>query len=110
VFIAGGEGSPRRVGELDEGMVYESRVGDVFTLGAPSWRIEDITRDQVIVTPAPGHTGRLRFWSAGAAGSTYGWVQAIRASRRGAHANPALTTRTDVWAKENLRSFLLERY
>ncbi|MDN6274470.1 MAG: DEAD/DEAH box helicase, partial [Corynebacterium casei] len=45
VFIAGGEGAPRRVGELDEEMVYESRVGDVFTLGASSWRIEDITRD-----------------------------------------------------------------
>ena len=54
---------PRRVGELDEEMVYESRVGDIFTLGATSWRIEEITRDQVIVTPAPGHTGRLPFWN-----------------------------------------------
>ena len=61
VFLAG-EGAGRRVGELDEEMVYESRVGDVFALGATSWRIEDITHDQVLVTPAPGIPGRLPFW------------------------------------------------
>ncbi|MFR9673419.1 ATP-dependent helicase [Streptomyces sp. TR06-5] len=64
VFLAGTD--PRkgggRVGELDEEMVYESRVGDVFTLGTTSWRIEDITRDRVLVTPAPGLAGRLPFW------------------------------------------------
>ena len=53
---------PRRVGELDEEMVYESRVGDVFVLGATSWRIEDITPDRVLVTPAPGQPGKLPFW------------------------------------------------
>lgn len=52
----------RRVGELDEEMVYESRVNDVITLGATSWRIEQITHDQVIVTPAPGRSARLPFW------------------------------------------------
>ncbi|MGB7684417.1 MAG: DEAD/DEAH box helicase, partial [Solirubrobacterales bacterium] len=52
----------RRVGELDEEMVYESRVGDIFALGATSWRIEDITHDRVLVTPAPGIPGRLPFW------------------------------------------------
>ncbi|MCC2592446.1 ATP-dependent helicase [Tessaracoccus sp. OS52] len=62
VFLAGEEGPGRRVGELDEEMVYESRVGDVFTLGASSWRIVEITREQVLVIPAPGHTGRLPFW------------------------------------------------
>ena len=62
VFLAGDEQGARRVGELDEEMVYESRVGDVFTLGASSWRIEEITRDQVRVSPAPGNTGRLPFW------------------------------------------------
>ena len=65
LYTGSGEGSggaPRRVGELDEEMVYESRVGDVFTLGATSWRIEDITRDQVLVTPAPGQVARLPFW------------------------------------------------
>ncbi|MDP9184045.1 MAG: DEAD/DEAH box helicase, partial [Actinomycetota bacterium] len=53
-----------RVGELDEECVYESRRGEVFLLGASSWRIEDITRDRVIVTPAPGEHGKLPFWKA----------------------------------------------
>lgn len=52
----------RRVGELDEEMVHESRVNDVITLGATSWRIEQITHDQVVVTPAPGRSARLPFW------------------------------------------------
>ncbi|MDT9592581.1 ATP-dependent helicase [Nocardioides zeae] len=70
VFLVGAEaGSPgRRVGELDEEMVYESRVGDVFALGATSWRIEDITHDRVLVTPAPGVPGRLPFWRGDAPG------------------------------------------
>jgi ATP-dependent Lhr-like helicase len=63
VFLASDTGKqPRRVGELDEEMVYESRVGDVFVLGASSWRIEDITPDRVLVTPAPGQPGKLPFW------------------------------------------------
>jgi ATP-dependent Lhr-like helicase len=64
VFMIGGEpGSPgRRVGELDEEMVYESRVGDVFALGTTSWRIEDITHDQVLVSPAFGVPGKVPFW------------------------------------------------
>ncbi|HET9895546.1 MAG TPA: DEAD/DEAH box helicase [Streptosporangiaceae bacterium] len=62
VFLAGDSRHSRRVGELDEEMVYESRVGDVFVLGASSWRIEDITADQVIVSPAPGQPGKLPFW------------------------------------------------
>ncbi|MDP9443366.1 MAG: DEAD/DEAH box helicase, partial [Actinomycetota bacterium] len=60
VFLVGERAS--RVGELDEEMVYESRVGDVFALGATSWRIEDITHDRVLVSPAPGQPGRLPFW------------------------------------------------
>ena len=60
VFLVGEKAS--RVGELDEEMVYESRVGDIFALGATSWRIEDITHDRVLVTPAPGIPGRLPFW------------------------------------------------
>ncbi|WP_414637653.1 Lhr family ATP-dependent helicase, partial [Actinomycetospora sp.] len=65
VFLPAAEESaraPRRVGELDEEMVYESRVGDVFVLGASSWRIEDITPDRVLVLPAPGQPGKLPFW------------------------------------------------
>jgi ATP-dependent Lhr-like helicase len=63
VFLASDNNrQPRRVGELDEEMVYESRVSDVFVLGASSWRIEDITPDRVLVTPAPGQPGKLPFW------------------------------------------------
>ena len=69
VFLeGGGEGSPdgrgggRRVGELDEEMVFESRVGEVFVLGASSWRIVEITRDRVLVAPAPGEPGKMPFW------------------------------------------------
>ena len=62
-----GEGGPR-VGELDEEMVYESRKGDVIQLGASSWRIEEITRDRVLVSPAPGEAGRLPFWRGDAPG------------------------------------------
>jgi ATP-dependent Lhr-like helicase len=51
-----------RVGELDEEMVYESRVGETFLLGASTWRIEDITFDRVVVTPAPGQPGKMPFW------------------------------------------------
>lgn len=56
------EGTGRRVGELDEEMVYESRTGEIFSLGASSWRIEQITHDRVLVTPAPGQPGKLPFW------------------------------------------------
>jgi ATP-dependent helicase Lhr and Lhr-like helicase len=65
VFLADGEAEGRggrRVGELDEEMVFESRVGEVFVLGASSWRIAEITRDRVLVTPAPGEPGKTPFW------------------------------------------------
>jgi ATP-dependent Lhr-like helicase len=69
VFLPAGDSKqPRRVGELDEEMVYESRVGDVFVLGASSWRIEDITPDRVLVLPAPGQPGKLPFWHGDTAG------------------------------------------
>jgi len=61
VFLAG-QDKPVRVGELDEEMVFESREGDVFLLGASSWRIEEITHDRVLVSPAPGVPGRMPFW------------------------------------------------
>ena len=64
VFLADAEGSGRRVGELDEEMVFESRVGEVFVLGASSWRITEITRDRVLVVPAPGEPGKTPFWKA----------------------------------------------
>jgi ATP-dependent helicase Lhr and Lhr-like helicase len=61
VFLAGTE--PKvRVGELDEEMVFETNPGDVFLLGASSWRVQDITYDSVFVVPAPGEPGRMPFW------------------------------------------------
>jgi ATP-dependent Lhr-like helicase len=59
VFVAG---DGPRLGELDEEMVYETRKGDLIVLGASTWRIEEITRDKVVVSPAPGEPGRLPFW------------------------------------------------
>ncbi len=63
VFLASDDGTTAsRVGELDEEMVFETNPGDVFLLGASSWRVVDITRDRVIVVPAPGEPGRMPFW------------------------------------------------
>ncbi|QQG98267.1 ATP-dependent helicase [Mycobacteroides chelonae] len=68
-MYAGAEGEkPSRVGELDEEMVYESRPGDVISLGATSWRITEITHERVIVVPAFGQPGRLPFWRGDAVG------------------------------------------
>lgn len=63
VYLVGNDGETSgRVGELDEEMVFECRPGDVFLLGASSWRVMDITRDRVLVVPAPGEPGRMPFW------------------------------------------------
>jgi ATP-dependent Lhr-like helicase len=67
VFLAGAE-RPVRVGELDEEMVFESQVGETFTLGASTWRIEEITHDRVLVSPAPGEPGKMPFWHGDQAG------------------------------------------
>ena len=64
VFLAGAAKGTARVGELDEEMVFESRVGETFVLGASSWRIEEITHDRVLVSPAPGEPGKMPFWKA----------------------------------------------
>jgi ATP-dependent helicase Lhr and Lhr-like helicase len=68
VFLLGERGPGARVGELDEEMVFESRVGETFLLGASTWRIEEITHDRVLVSPAPGEPGKMPFWKADAAG------------------------------------------
>lgn len=68
VYLATGDEKPSRVGELDEEMVYESRPGDVISLGATSWRISEITHDRVLVLPAPGEPARLPFWRGDAVG------------------------------------------
>ena len=68
VFLLGAAPGAARVGELDEEMVFESRVGETFVLGASSWRIEEITHDRVLVTPAPGEPGKMPFWKGDRAG------------------------------------------
>src|SRR4051812_18376564 len=116
VFLVGGEGPGRRVGELDEEMVYESRVGDVFALGATSWRIEDITHDRVLVTPAPGVPGRLPFWKGDALGRPAELGQAVGAFTRELAAMPkhkaearAREEGLDTYAAGNLVGYLHEQ-
>ncbi|MCP2338849.1 ATP-dependent helicase [Actinomadura rupiterrae] len=114
VFLVGEKSS--RVGELDEEMVYESRVGDVFVLGASSWRIEDITPDRVLVSPAPGQPGKLPFWHGDSPGRPAELGRALGAFTRELAALPAENARTrvndaglDEWAAENLVSYLGEQ-
>ena len=78
VFLEGAE-PPVRVGELDAEMVFESRSGDVFTLGASSWRITQVTHDRVLVLPAPGEPGRMPFWRGEKPGRPLEFGQAIGA-------------------------------
>ena len=117
VFLASDTSrQPRRVGELDEEMVYESRVGDVFVLGASSWRIEDITPDRVLVTPAPGQPGKLPFWHGDTPGRPAELGRAIGAAcREISAASEADAARKleqaglDELAARNLISYLAEQ-
>ncbi|RKT79259.1 Lhr family ATP dependent helicase [Terracoccus luteus] len=116
VFLASGDGPGRRVGELDEEMVYESRVGDVFTLGTSSWRIEDITHDRVLVTPAPGQAGKLPFWKGDQQGRPAELGRAVGAFIReivGLTPERARdrvrTAGLDEWAADNLLGYLNEQ-
>ncbi|HVF03919.1 MAG TPA: ATP-dependent helicase [Frankiaceae bacterium] len=114
VFLVGEKAS--RVGELDEEMVYESRVGDVFLLGSSSWRIEEITHDRVLVTPAPGVPGKMPFWHGDAPGRPVELGRALGAFLRemgrlddeGARAR-ARTAGLDEWAAANLVAYLREQ-
>jgi len=115
VFLPAAEGTrqPRRVGELDEEMVYESRVGDVFVLGASSWRIEDITPDRVLVLPAPGQPGKLPFWHGDTPGRPAELGRAIGAAVRSLMRLPAeravaslRTAGLDELAAQNLVRYL----
>ncbi|PSL00993.1 ATP-dependent Lhr-like helicase [Murinocardiopsis flavida] len=115
VHLPGGAG-PSRVGELDEEMVYESRVGDVFVLGSSSWRIDEITADRVLVSPAPGRPGRLPFWKADPVGRPMELGRAIGALTRELSALPrpdavrrAAGAGLDAWAADNLLDYLAEQ-
>ena len=84
VFLAGEEGPKggRRVGELDEEMVFELREGEVFLLGASSWRAEQITHDRVLVSPAPGEPGKMPFWHGDRPGRPLEFGKAVGALTR----------------------------
>lgn len=96
VFMVGGDpGTPgRRVGELDEEMVYESRVGDIFALGTTSWRIEEITHDQVLVSPAFGQPGKVPFWKGDGLGRPAELGEAIGGFTRELSAGSVAVSRT----------------
>ena len=109
VFLADGT----RVGELDEEMVYESRPGETFLLGASTWRIEDITFERVVVTPAPGQPGRMPFWHGDGPGrplelgrAVGAFVRELRADPLGAPTRLAAECGLDERAAANLVRYL----
>ncbi|MCL2595491.1 MAG: DEAD/DEAH box helicase [Promicromonosporaceae bacterium] len=124
VFLVGGEDGAeqrggKRVGELDEEHVHESRVGDTFILGSSTWRIEEITPDRVLVSPAPGLPGRLPFWKGDAPGRPVTLGRAIGAFIRTTEAALAASETKgkamlqaaglDPWAADNLVAYLAEQ-
>lgn len=115
VFVAG-ETTGARVGELDEEMVYESRVGDVFTLGTTSWRIAEITHDRVNVIPAYGQPGKVPFWHGDGIGRPFELGEALgRFSREVSTATPEKAAQRlieaglDEQARTNLMAHLTEQ-
>ncbi len=116
VFMIGEAGPGRRVGELDEEMVYESRVGDVFALGATSWRIQEITHDRVLVAPAFGEPGRLPFWKGDGIGrpaelgeAIGGFITEIANSTADAGTARARAAGLDARAASNLVGFIADQ-
>ncbi|MDQ0030933.1 ATP-dependent helicase [Arthrobacter bambusae] len=106
----------RRVGELDEEMVYESRVGDVFALGATSWKIEDITHDRVLVSPAFGQPGKVPFWKGDSLGRPVdlgralgAFVRELSASDQGPALERCEASGLDDFAAGNLIQYLSEQ-
>jgi ATP-dependent Lhr-like helicase len=106
-----------RVGELDEEMVYEARAGQTFLLGASTWRIEEITRDRVLVSPAPGVPGAVPFWRGEGVGRPYELGEAVGAFSRELAALPDAKAKAklrdehalDDRASQNLLEFLSEQ-
>lgn len=118
VFLAGDDGgSGSRVGELDEEMVFETRAGDVFLLGASSWRALEITHDRVIVAPAPGEPGRMPFWRGDGPGRPLEFGRAIgsltqrllRSDRTAAVKRLTSKHGLDVRAARNLLDYVHEQ-
>jgi ATP-dependent Lhr-like helicase len=116
VYLASETEKPSRVGELDEEMVYESRPGDVISLGATSWRITEITHDRVLVIPAPGQPARLPFWRGDNAGRPAELGEAIgrftgelAGSDRGEFDKRCAADGLDSYARDNLWRLLDEQ-
>lgn len=121
VYLVSGdeERGPKRVGELDEEMVYESRAGEVITLGASSWRIEEITHDAVRVSPAPGQPARLPFWHGDRMGRPYALgvqtgaftraLSSLDATDNAAARQQLEQLGLDTWAVDNLLAYLREQ-
>ena len=121
VYLVSGneERGPKRVGELDEEMVYESRAGEVITLGASSWRIEEITHDAVRVSPAPGQPARLPFWHGDRMGRPYALgvqtgaftraLSSLDATDSAAARQQLEQLGLDAWAVDNLLAYLREQ-
>ncbi len=117
MFLAGQRSKPVRVGELDEEMVFESRTGDTFILGASTWRIDEITHDRVLVTPAPGEAGKMPFWHGDGAGRPLEFGRRIGALVRELRDAPRsvavarLTTEHDLepGAAENVLRYLADQ-
>ena len=117
VFLSGSTSKPIRVGELDEEMVFEARTGDTFILGASTWRIDEITHDRVLVTPAPGEAGKMPFWHGDQAGRPLEFGRRIGALVRELRETPrsvAMTRLTqehdlDPGAAENLLRYLADQ-
>src|SRR5581483_3735876 len=114
VFLIGEKNA--RVGELDEEMVYESRVGEVCTLGSTSWRSEDITHDRVLVSPAPGQPGKLPFWHGDAPGRPVelgralgSFVRELNALDEAGALDRLLAVGLDANAATNLLAYLSEQ-
>jgi len=114
VFMVGEKAA--RVGELDEEMVYESRVGDVFALGATSWRIEDITHDRVLVSPAYGQPGRVPFWKGDGIGrpaelgrAIGGYIRELASSSVDEATSRVTAGGLDERAARNLLAFVTEQ-
>ena len=116
VFLSGSE-KPVRVGELDEEMVFESNSGDTFVLGATTWRIDEITHDRVLVSPAPGEPGKMPFWHGDGPGRPIEFGRRIGAmvrELRGMERNAAVSRLTrehdlDPRAADNLLRYLIDQ-
>ena len=104
VFLAGERSKPVRVGELDEEMVFESKPGEVFTLGASAWRIDEITHDRVLVSPAPGEAGKMPFWHGDRAGRPLEFGRRIGALVRELRETPRSVAMTRLTQEHDLEA------